>query len=360
VLNSTVLEVAVGLVLVYFLFSTLCSAIQEGLAAWMGLRAKELEKAIVQLLGPEYQQELYDHPLISGMMRPVIPPPRTTTPATGAPAAPAAGSTTTAATTAAPAAAVAPPAPASACSLTPQRARPQYIEPKTFSRALIDVLTGDQPPTFVALSQVVQDNPTGVKQAVGALMGGMTAVVGEGITRDVLADAEKLREAKLNIENWYNDAMERLSGRYKRYSQVIILAIAIVVCGIGNVDSLAICDNLAHNATLRASVVAVAQREAQKSNQALTPARDMTQIATDVKGLEQLGFPLGWRWSGPWSQEPGVWVKKIVGLLMSVVALTLGAPFWFDVLNRLVNVRTSGNRPDTDQKNHVPTFVSSR
>jgi hypothetical protein len=55
-----------------------------------------------------------------------------------------------------------------------------------------------------------------------------------------------------------------------------------------------------------------------------------------------------------------VWVKKIVGLLMSVVALTLGAPFWFDVLNRLVNVRTSGNRPDTDQKNHVPTFVSSR
>lgn len=335
--NSTVLEVAIGLVFIYFLFTTLCSAIQEGIASWMGLRAKELEKAIIQLIGPDNQKKLYSHPLISGLIELGKAP---------SAAAPAVGS-----------------------SDAPNRAKPQYIEPKTFSRALVDILTDDKPPTFEELEKAVKSETTGIKKAVRALMSGLTTVAESGAERGLQADAEGLREVKLNIENWYNDAMERLCGRYKRNSQVIILAIAAIVSLVCNVDTLAIANSLARNTTLRAAVVSVAQRETQRSSSigsggststGMTPtsgqdgqglAEPLKKIADEVQKLNALQVPLGWSWSGSFSRDPGVWVRKIIGLLISAIGLTLGAPFWFDVLNRVVNVRTAGNRPDTEQKN---------
>jgi len=41
------------------------------------------------------------------------------------------------------------------------------------------------------------------------------------------------------------------------------------------------------------------------------------------------------------------WLRaKFTGLLISILAVSMGAPFWFDVLNKLVNVRLVGKRPD--------------
>jgi hypothetical protein len=40
------------------------------------------------------------------------------------------------------------------------------------------------------------------------------------------------------------------------------------------------------------------------------------------------------------------WIlTKFTGLLISILAVSMGAPFWFDVLNKLVNIRLSGTRP---------------
>ncbi len=41
------------------------------------------------------------------------------------------------------------------------------------------------------------------------------------------------------------------------------------------------------------------------------------------------------------------WIAaKFIGLLISILAVSMGAPFWFDVLNKLVNIRLSGTRPE--------------
>ncbi|AGZ41925.1 hypothetical protein [Actinoplanes friuliensis] len=47
-------------------------------------------------------------------------------------------------------------------------------------------------------------------------------------------------------------------------------------------------------------------------------------------------------------QEPGArdWLLKLLGLVLTAAAAALGAPFWFDLLNRLVNLRSTGKRPD--------------
>jgi hypothetical protein len=39
-------------------------------------------------------------------------------------------------------------------------------------------------------------------------------------------------------------------------------------------------------------------------------------------------------------------LAKFTGLLISILAVSMGAPFWFDLLNKLVNVRLAGRRPD--------------
>jgi hypothetical protein len=44
-------------------------------------------------------------------------------------------------------------------------------------------------------------------------------------------------------------------------------------------------------------------------------------------------------------------VSKLVGFLLTAFALSLGAPFWFDTLNKLINIRTAGRAPDEKPKN---------
>lgn len=45
-----VIEIAIGLVLIYFLYSLLCTIITEMLSTWLGLRARHLRQNIENLL----------------------------------------------------------------------------------------------------------------------------------------------------------------------------------------------------------------------------------------------------------------------------------------------------------------------
>ena len=43
------------------------------------------------------------------------------------------------------------------------------------------------------------------------------------------------------------------------------------------------------------------------------------------------------------------WAWKLMGLLLSALAVSLGAPFWFDTLSKFMNVRTAGKVPSAGQ-----------
>jgi hypothetical protein len=58
-----------------------------------------------------------------------------------------------------------------------------------------------------------------------------------------------------------------------------------------------------------------------------------------------LGSVLGWtRASVP--ADLATWLQRIVGWIFTAIAVSLGAPFWFDTLSRFVNLRNTGNTPD--------------
>jgi hypothetical protein len=110
-----------------------------------------------------------------------------------------------------------------------------------------------------------------------------------------------------------------------------------------------ICNHLIADPALRSSLVATAQEYARRDDvapqrsQTAAPAEAADHTAADrveqnLAKLHDLGVPIGW--TNP-PRDAYHWLLKIAGILASALAAALGAPFWFDILNRFVVVRST-------------------
>jgi hypothetical protein len=154
--------------------------------------------------------------------------------------------------------------------------------------------------------------------------------------RDATGDLERFRG---NLERWFDDAMDRVSGFYKRKVQLAVLAYAILVTAALNIDSVAFATRLWTDDLVRSAAVAAAERQQQD------PASGATRLLEEVK---ELNLPLGWSSADPLRDPPSGlagWLLKLLGLAVTVLALSLGAPFWFDLLSRVARLRSTGPPP---------------
>ena len=152
-----------------------------------------------------------------------------------------------------------------------------------------------------------------------------------------------LNRAQAHLEAWFDSAMDRVSGAYKRATQLVIFLIGLGVAVVLNVDTISIVDFLYSNDAARAAVVAHAERLA-------TDPADTQLSESDVRGLvtlgESVGLPLGWTWQ-EWENKTAEdtwltsWATALLGWLLTAFAATLGAPFWFDVLNKVMVIRST-------------------
>jgi len=159
--------------------------------------------------------------------------------------------------------------------------------------------------------------------------------VGRSLMLLIDASAHDLVRVRQSIEGWYNSTMDRVSGWYKRRTQVILFCVGLIITGALNVDTVAIANRLASDPSLRSSLVATAQEYA-KGDASKTILGG--QVQQNIDRLESLGVPIGWK---SFPQRGYGWFLKIAGILASALAATLGAPFWFDILNRFVVIRST-------------------
>jgi hypothetical protein len=185
------------------------------------------------------------------------------------------------------------------------------------------------------------------------------------LAQNTVGSAERQIEAlQANVEHWYNDAMDRVTGWYKRWTQLVLVMVAVIVVGVANADTIMLAKVLTHNDALRASiagaaveVVQGAQASAQKSpgdatTAGATPYRDAT-----FTEAGKIDLPLGWFGNaaskGNQDLVPtdfGGWAIKVLGLIITIAAVSLGAPFWFDTLSKFVNIRGAGTPPGQKNK----------
>jgi hypothetical protein len=146
---------------------------------------------------------------------------------------------------------------------------------------------------------------------------------------------------KTELEIWFNNSMERVSGWYKRKTQMVQLVLALSIIVLANIDSIRIAKSLSGtNSPLRDSMEDAAHSFVEKNLWQEEPAK---QLATATEAIGNLALPIGWVNS---DFRP----STVLGWLITALAVSLGAPFWFDVLNRFVNVRASGKAPEEEPK----------
>ncbi len=303
--GSTILEIAISLVFIYLLLSLVCSAAKEGLEALMKMRAMNLEKGLKELLGDPngvgMVKKLYEHPLIDGLFQ---------------------------------------------GTYEGQKGGrfwsnlPSYIPGSLFTQALIDVIQGaaPKPDAPVVPAEAGVKAMTRLRDAVYALPANEQV---KGALLALLDSADgDVNKARANIEAWFNKSMDRVSGWYKRWTQAVIFAIGLLLVVMLNADTIAIGNNLASDPSLRQTWIS-ASEEWVKKHPDDTATEPMQQ---NLKELRKLDLPIGWDRNDPprkWPEDAWGWTLKILGLLLTTLAISLGAPFWFDVLNKFMVVRST-------------------
>jgi len=314
--NSTILEVAIGVIFIYLLLSILCTAANEWVAAITRRRGEMLRQGIRQLLENQptrgeadteaFLREFYNHPLITSMMH--------------------------------------------------DKNHPTYLSPRTFAAVVTDLFTAAKPGVvaFDDLEAGGKELPEGnVKKSVLAL---------------VQRSSRDLEAAQVAIEGWFNDAMDRVNGWYKRRTQLWTIMIALALTLVANADTIHIVRQLGTDPVLRAAVVEEAKVRAQKPRPTISVEYKDEDDPTNPtvtrnegnqlseKELNLLGQLLGWHDNDNVSKDKAgkdwkrLWLERIIGWLLTILALSLGAPFWFDMLNKVMNIRFAGKSPDEASK----------
>jgi hypothetical protein len=321
--GSELLEVAIGIIFVYILVSIICSAVREWIETMMKTRSAYLEHGIRELLhdadGTDLAQSLFKHPLIYGLFldeykpRPPLQAKTWWRPW---------------ATSRRPAV------------LAKGTGLPSYIPAKDFAIALMDLAArgrGTDPLTSGAASTPI--STTSLRQNV-------TNLRNEGVQRVLLTAldlaGDDLKKVQENLERWYDSGMDRVSGWYKRSTQWIVLVIGFAVAVTFNVNTITIAEYLYRNDAERQALVARAEAAARDSS-------FVTQeYAAARAALDSLSLPVGWNDTkidaGLVNSPKDFWffvIIPLLGWLLTGMAATLGAPFWFDVLNKVMVIRST-------------------
>jgi hypothetical protein len=137
--------------------------------------------------------------------------------------------------------------------------------------------------------------------------------------------------------------MDRLSGVYKRWAQLIHFLFGFLVAVAFNVDSMNITNVLWHNADKRDAIAVQAQSFV--ASHASVAGGASPNLSETINTLQDLPVPMGWTPEQLHRPNPSAWVFSLTGWLVTGFAISLGAPFWFDLLQNLMNINVRGAGP---------------
>ena len=295
--GAQVIDVAIGLFLLYLILSLACSSIVEGISTVFQVRASVLAKRLRQMLGDERTAALVNHGMMVALGK-----------------------------------------------------RPSYVPARTFATALLDtvVRTAEGAPhTFQTLRARLVELRAAEEEA--------TKGKGPQPVQALLAMADRaggdVGNLMRRVEEWFDSSMERAGGVYKRWSQLFIFLIGIALVAFLNADTMAVTKRLWNDAPLREALRSAATHVTAQAATGDSVALDLSGTVTTIDSVmkaRSLQLPLGWHDlpNAP-RRNFGGWLYKVVGLLMTAFAVSLGAPFWFDLLSKLVSLRGAGKVPAT-------------
>ncbi|HPH37906.1 MAG TPA: hypothetical protein PL108_09610 [Sediminibacterium sp.] len=336
------LDTAIAVILVVVIFSVIAYVIQELIAANLEYRGKMLKNSIMLLLDGQnattkIADAIYNHPQIKKLKE-------------------------------------------SAGKL------PSYVPSANFALAIIDEVAKKAP------AATGNDLFTEFKNGINAFAGAGGDL--NTLLTNYINTSSDLKELQANIEKWYNEYMDRVSGWYKKSTRLTLRVIAVIIAIGFNVDLIKVAQEINSNDNLRASLVSSADKLADQPEyikklyevnintriaqvdevykDTLLKARssglkDTIEIKNKIaieqenilknytknrivdiddllKKIDNKELPIGWS-KKTWDEFGENLLITLLGWFLAAVAISMGAPFWFDLLIKLVNIRRAGIKP---------------
>ena len=351
-LDNAIVDIAIGLSLVYCIYSLFATIINEIIASAFSLRAQMLRHGIrrmledenetifkkffnwitgketkVNPLGNKLLKDFFNHPLVKYMGSGIV------------------------------------------------YKYPSYLSPENFSKIVVDILKD-----YDTSKLMDKDIKAGIEEIKSKLDKELlTSITGKkedlpipleigkkpefksdtikliySFMEDSNYELKKFRDA---LEKWFNDTMDRASGWYKRQTQVIVLSIGFFISLGFNINTFEIVGHLSKDKTAREQIVNIAQnyvKDRQVSELDSTTTQRLDSLAsaaydlykTDVEPVNKV-ILAGWR---SWDDFFNRIANSLLGCLVTALAISLGAPFWFDLLSKLIKIRGTGSKPSEDKK----------
>jgi hypothetical protein len=313
-LNSTILEVIIGLVFLYLLFSLLATFVNELIFTFFKFRANHLKKTIQIMMdnnaeeGKALFNKFHQHPLIQSFLQ------------------------------------------------KKGNGFPSYLDPEKFAAVIIEIYNEEK----------ISKGKDSAKESIEKLP--KNNYLRHILLRYIEQGEDKTLELETNLKNWFNSVMERASGWYNRSIKKWTIVIALVIVILFNFDSIKVYQRLSKDSKVRKELVKYADNNIEKyaeyikidsnnieTNKELLEEMDSlkneinTIIKEEINSIEQLAG-IGWTDGEIKTAIQDFWsfscICRILGWFITALAISLGAPFWFDLLNKVMKLRGTGKQEE--------------
>ncbi|RXK83732.1 hypothetical protein [Filimonas effusa] len=349
--QNVAFEVFIGLLFIFLLYSLLATIVQELIARFLDLRARMLVKAIRVLLDDRKKgrsgllYRFWEH-VVANVRHFFCPLPESsvskvfyTHPAI------------------------------KYLSRSSWKNKPSYIAADTFSAVVIQLLRGNykgQEPQMTLIQRTLEETPAVFAGTGGSKTSASIDPETLEYLKQLFYDAQNdLEKFKASLEKWFNETMSSVSEWYKRQAQTLLFIIGLAIAIIFNVDAIAICRILSKDKTAREQIVQLASKSVpvydtlttgiQKVKAGDTAALNIDKAydivvkdASQSSGIMGLGGIFRGTPAGnkplqfhPLQEGRG---GTILGWLITTLAISLGAPFWFNLLSKVIKLRASDSK----------------
>ncbi len=319
--GSTILDVAAGVVFGFLAISLFTSAAVEAINSLFNVRVRNLRTGIMALVNdPNFTglaKQLYQHALIS----PLRPG-----------------------------------------GADPLKNAPAYVDKAQFADALLDITGLSAASAAAAAEAPGVQAATALKTRLDAL-NSQIASISDPQLKDLLQgiisrSGGDISRVKADLASWFDNGMDRLSGQFKRLTQVMTFVIALLTAFVINLDTIRVGTLLWGQPALADKLKAI-----QIPSSAPTTVdgvyANTEQMFALIDSLAQDGFPVGWppghfldvqddagHWEAIWNEPFSVWYRPLLGWFITAIAALFGAPFWFDALQSIIRLKGAGPSPE--------------
>jgi hypothetical protein len=289
-MDLLILEVVIGLSFLFFVLSIVTSAVNEAIAGLFKLRARMLEQAIVNLVtGAKGDEDPAGRAIVTELYEHSV-----------------------------------------INGYGSGRNKPSYLSSRSFRNALLDVTT------LLEATEEPAGDPVPAEEIRRQVDESLSLIESENLRKTLTtiwrAAGRDAPEFRAGVERWFDRGMDRASGWYKRRAQVILFVVGMALAAGINADAVQMTNRLWADDAVREALVAQADS-------------DQDEVSADtIDRLGDIGVPLGWGDSTRPDDTAG-WIVAVVGWFLTGIAVSFGAPFWFDLLNKVANLRSAGRKP---------------